>query len=71
MEWIIFFEKEKNSHFDEYFYPQTCCGFIFFFFLLKEKRNKKVQGRHESSAIRPSLASPSVTAYFVTFYLLA
>jgi hypothetical protein len=43
-------------------------GFVFFFFLLKEKRNKKVQGRHESSVIRPSLASPSVAVCLFTFY---
>jgi len=46
-------------------------AFVFFFFLLKEKRNKKVQGRHESSAIRPCLASPDVAACFFTFYQVA
>ncbi len=51
---------------------QTRSGLIFFLpavrdVPLDEKRNKKVQGRHESSAIRPSLASPNVTAFFLFF----
>jgi len=45
----------------------TSYGFVMFFCL--DAKEPKDQGRHESSAIRPCLASPGVAACFFTFGL--